>query len=60
MEVLGDQALKKIESAYNSFLPCLKGILKSEVTTDNLKDKIDGYIKSKGLIGLKKKSLNYS
>lgn len=55
MEVLDDQALKKIDSAYNSFLPCLKGILKSEVTSENLKDKIDAYIKSKGLIGLEKK-----
>lgn len=50
------QALeKKLDSAYNSFCPCLKGILKTEVTLDNFKDQIERYVKSKSLIGLEKK-----
>ena len=48
------QAFEK-DSTYKSFCLCLKGILETEVTLDNFKDKIERYIESKNLAGLEKK-----
>ena len=52
---MDQQDLKKIDIAYESFCLCLKGILGTEVTLDNFKDKINRYIESKNLDGLEKK-----